>query len=373
MTNPSVLFLVNVDTVTSVPLQLAGALAERGADVEALAFYPDAGPPKSGADIPDLGARGPVDRQAWRRLSVRLRQSRPDVLHLHHTASALAGAVTGRRAGVPAVVKTEHYDHDRARPLQAMANGAVLSLAHRVVANSRATLASFASWERVLAGRKSLVLHNGVDVDRVADAVEERGAARDRLGVDGSSFVVGFVGRLTPVKGTSVLLEAAARARRSVPELELLLLGGGPEEERLRTQARHLGFEDAVHFRGWRTREQVYRDLGALDLFVVPSRSEGFCNAGVEAMAAGLPVLGSDIPALREVLGEAGAYSAAGDPKALAEGIERAAGWSGEERRARSRAGRERARGLFSLERVARRHLELYRSLLEDDEPDGDG
>lgn len=358
-----VLFLVNVAAVTSVPVDLAGALARRGAEVEVIAFYDGAGRRPSEGAARSLAARSAHDLGAWRRLGAILRGQRPDVLHLHHTASSVAGALLGRRHGVPALVKTEHYDHGRARPGQAAANALVLGLVDRVVTNSRATLASFRPWERLLARGKAVTVHNGVDLARIEAAANGTGA-RHRREISPSSFLVGSVGRLIPVKRFDLLLEAVATARARVPGLELVIAGGGPREADLRDRVRRLGMRDRVRLTGEIGRRDVYELLGGLDLFVVSSRSEGFCNAAVEAMAAGVPVLCSDIPALREVVGDAGTYAAAGDPGAFAAGIERAAGWSEEERRERGEAGRRRARKRFSLRRAADRHLELYRSLL---------
>lgn len=362
---PRILFLVNVDAVTSVPLELAGAIEEEGAAVEVVSFYRDESRrPSERQPIVVLEADSPLDRRAWRSLAGLLAHRRPDVIHLHHTASAVAGAVLGRLRGVPVVVKTEHYDHRRAGWAQSAANALVFALVDRIVTNSRATLDSFRRWERALVRDKVVTLHNGVPVSRIEEAATAS-AARRRLGILPSAFLVGTVGRLVAVKNLELLLEGAAAAASGVPELQVVVAGGGPLRTTLERRAGQLHIEDRVRFTGELDRSAVHGLLGALDLFVVTSRSEGFCNAAVEAMAAGVPLLCVDIPALREVAGEVGDFVEPGDADALAAGIVRAARRDPQEYSRRAHAGRRRARQRFDLRSAARRHLELYRRLLD--------
>jgi glycosyltransferase involved in cell wall biosynthesis len=127
-----------------------------------------------------------------------------------------------------------------------------------------------------------------------------------------------FLGRLDPIKGVDLLLEAVALARRELPELRLELVGpGNGERRRLEAQAARLGLEGVATFRGMFTGEEKLRALSAADLFCLLSRSEGLPVAALEAMACGTPVVLSEGCHLPEVDGRAGVV-VTGEPAAAA-------------------------------------------------------
>jgi glycosyltransferase involved in cell wall biosynthesis len=173
-----------------------------------------------------------------------------------------------------------------------------------------------------------------------------------------------YVGRLHPQKGIGVLLEAAARLRASEAiDFRIVLVGDGPAGEELRLQARCLGLGDGVQFAG--ATERVAEHLQAADIFVLPSRSEGLSNALLEAMASGLPVVATAIPGNVDVIthGRNGMLVAVDDPEALASAC---AGLLGDRSRREElgRAARMTVEARYSLDRVARDYLALYRALV---------
>ena len=115
---------------------------------------------------------------------------------------------------------------------------------------------------------------------------------RRRFDFGDSAFVVGIVGSLTPVKQHAVLLSAFGRAA-CVPTMRLLIVGDGPLRAMLGDQARAEGVEDRVRFAGW--CEDVPAMLAGMDAYVCSSESEGMNNALLEAMAAGLPIIATDV------------------------------------------------------------------------------
>jgi glycosyltransferase involved in cell wall biosynthesis len=149
----------------------------------------------------------------------------------------------------------------------------------------------------LLAGDRALRIYNGLDLGRVRDR-----ASRVRTG-DGT-VRIGHVGRLVEQKNQARMIEGLARARAVTGlDLRLEIVGGGPLLPDLQATARRAGVADFVEFAGAVTRGGVYERLARWDAFVMPSKFEGFCNALVEAMAAGLPIAVSDIDTLREVAG----------------------------------------------------------------------
>lgn len=138
------------------------------------------------------------------------------------------------------------------------------------------------------------LLRNGVDLRRFRPGDEvARCRMRAELRLDDDDFVVGTVGSLTPVKEHATLIRAAARAGRCRPALRLLIVGDGPLRTTLMRQAQAEGFADCVRFTGW--RDDVPALLTCMDGYVCSSASEGMSNALLEAMAAGLPIIATNV------------------------------------------------------------------------------
>jgi glycosyltransferase involved in cell wall biosynthesis len=152
------------------------------------------------------------------------------------------------------------------------------------------------------------VIPNGLDVDRVQPR-----QPRTRL----RRIVV--VANLRPEKGHDVLLDAAVEVLRRFPDAHVECVGGGPLLDALIARAEARGLLHAVTFLG--QRDDVPARLADADLFVLPSRSEAFPNAVLEAMAAGLPIVASGVGGIRELIADdrSGLLVPAGDAAALAD------------------------------------------------------
>jgi glycosyltransferase involved in cell wall biosynthesis len=203
---------------------------------------------------------------------------------------------------------------------------------------------------RLFEAARSRVIPNGVDVAGLGAAALHRDAARADLGVPPAGLVVGSVARFDPVKRLDLLIEAAARE----PAITLVLVGEGDEGPRLQALARRVSAR--VVFAG--ERQPAARLLRAFDVYATASRKEGMPLAVLEAMAVGLPVLASDIPAHREVLG-ASAGLVAGDVDAFA----KAFGTLARDAATRNALGAEnhdRARHAFDAETMVSAHAALY-------------
>lgn len=190
------------------------------------------------------------------------------------------------------------------------------------------------------------VIHNAVDIARI-DAIPPEPRRDQKV----AAPLMGAVARVRHEKGIDVLLDAFAQ----VTGAQLLIVGDGPDRAALEKRA-----PANVMWAGQQPWERAIALMKGMDVVVVPSRFEGFGLTAAEAMAAGKPVVASDVDGLREVVGDAGLLVPAGDAVALAAALKRLLG-NPEERAVLGRKARERAEKTFSLELFRQRILDCYR------------
>lgn len=277
-----------------------------------------------------------------------LRRHRPQVLMTMTQKDPRTAGVAARLLGVPVVVRHPMDTPFRRGPRHRLFYGWVPA---HLAANSRATRDTILRSAPWLGPADVTVIHNGVEVERIA------GAAPAALGLPEGAVAVGFVGRFDLRKGVLELAEAWARIAAEAPEAHLLLVGeGGDREAEVRAR---LAGAPRVHWLGFRRDTPAL--MRALDLLVLPSRWEGFGLVLVEAMAAGTAVVASRATNFPEIVddGVEGRLFEVGSAAALAEavlGLVRSA-----EARARmGEAGRERARRDFSVERMLDDYQRLF-------------
>jgi glycosyltransferase involved in cell wall biosynthesis len=227
---------------------------------------------------------------------------------------------------------------------------AAYACAHRVVANSRAA-ADRLLFERVPA-RKVIVIPNGLDTSRFKARTLRTRPRR-----------VAMVANLRPEKGHDVLIDAAPEVLARFPDAHFEIIGAGPELTALIARAEARGVLHAFTFFGH--CDDVAAKLQDADLFVLPSRSEAFPNAVLEAMAAGLPVVASGVGGIRELIDheQTGLLVPPDDARALAERIGRVMGDVPLATRLGA-AARARADGRYSFDRMVGAFEAVYRSEL---------
>lgn len=214
------------------------------------------------------------------------------------------------------------------------------------------------------------IVPHGLDLEAYAEPnPERRAAARERIGA--RDVVIGYAGRLLPMKGIDVLLRAAAvMATRAEPRaFTVAVMGEGPDRERLVALASELGIGDRVLFLPSVPHESIPGALESFDITVVPSLTtpkwkEQFGRAALEAMAAGSAVVVSNSGALPYVVGDVGLVAPEGNPEALAEILSRLVA-TPVERETRGARGRERVRESFTWTALASALRERYRAMLE--------
>jgi glycosyltransferase involved in cell wall biosynthesis len=290
-----------------------------------------------------------------------LRQTRCDIVHVH-SGVWFKTSVATRWAGVHSLVFTEHGREHDDPALARWLDRRAAKRTDAVVAVSK-RLEGYLCEQVGIPRALLMTIENGVDTDRFSPAKAFQ--FRDRLGIPRTALVVGSVGRLEPVKGYERLLRAVAavRARGEISEpIYVLLCGDGSSRLQLETLAGSLGLGDVVRFPGWvGDPVDAYR---AMDLFVLPSFSEGLSVSLLEAMASGTPPLVTPVGANRDVLGDALASQvvSADDENEFASAMNRSL--ESVERRANlSAAARAAVVGRFSQRKMIDAYTDLYERL----------
>lgn len=287
----------------------------------------------------------------------------PDIVHLH-SGVWFRGAYASRATGIDAIVMTEHGRPPPDPWKQRFVDRIGVLMAKEVVAVS-APLAEYLQTRLRIPSRKVSVIPNGIRIPPLSELVP-MGIAREQLGIAPDAFVIGSVGRLQPFKGYDDLVRAFADLSRRVScqgtRFVLLLVGEGPERERLEQLASKLNVREMVRFLGWRADVDVV--LRAMDIFAQPSLSEGTSIALLEAMAAGIPVVATAVGGTPDAIGSpmAGSLVPPADHDAMVQALE--ALLSDTERRlGLGRLGRMRVEKHHSLEAMANAYHKLYTRL----------
>lgn len=296
-------------------------------------------------------------------LTRRIRAESPDLVHTHLVHADLHGQLAARAARVPGVSSVHGTPAFYRRLPIRLARRAAGRSAVRTIAISE-HVRDYLTELRLSPAARIRVVPYGIEASDWDLTDDERTIERDRLGLGPDDVAIGMASRLIPGKGHASLLEAFARAAREAPNLRLLIAGDGPLREELAAAARAHG--PAVVMLGFVA--DVRPLMSACDALAFPTQpelSEGFGLAALEAMAAGRPVVATDVGSLPEVVvaGETGFVVEPGDPDKLAEALVALAGDPGLRARM-GECGRLRARSTFSLELMVERTMAVYAEAL---------
>lgn len=232
----------------------------------------------------------PRDLAALLALAREIRRFRPALVHTHTSKAGALGRIAARLLGVPAVVHSAHghvfrgYFHPLASRLVVAVERALAPLADRLIGVSRGEIEETLAAGIGTRGRFRLV-PSGVAAPPPGLS---RAAARARFGMPPEARVVAFVGRLEPVKGPDLLVEAFETLAPRLPDLRLLLCGDGALAAGLKRRLAGRGLETRAAFAGW--LDPPWDAFACADAFAAPSRMEGLGKAAIEALLCGLPV-----------------------------------------------------------------------------------
>jgi len=297
------------------------------------------------------------DVYAWWQCYRLLRALQPSLLHIHGFKAALVGCPAAGLARVPVLVTVHNFPAHRAGAVLLPALSRLNGVSKiRFIAVSQALAKELSAWG--IPAANVTVIHNGIDAAPFGQAGRQR-----RYAAGDSEIVVGTVARMAPQKGLSHLLQAAALLARRFPRLRFILAGDGPELNSLKELAITLGLSKRVSFPGY------CRDLPALlaqiDIFVLPSLTEGLAITLLEAQASGCAAVASRVGGVPEVIEHrrTGLLVPPASPRALAEAVA-ALIENPALRRSMALAGRERVKKHFTVEQMLNQTGLLYEEML---------
>ena len=306
-------------------------------DVDGLHFYRTAKVDGLFTRLPVLNQMEVIDGLA-RRLSEIIPLIKPDVLHAHSPSlNAIAALRAGKKFGIPVVYEVRAFWEDAAVDHgTASENGVRYRLTRALEthalknANAVTTICEGLRKDivaRGIAADKVTVIPNAVDIDKFAVGGVADLALKHKLGLQ-DMRLIGFIGSFYAYEGLDVLLRAVPAMLARLPDLRVLLVGGGPQDAQLRQLATDLGIADKVVFTGRVPHEQVQQYYDLLDVLVYPRLSMRLTDLvtplkPLEAMAQGRVLAASDVGGHLELIehGKTGVLFKADDPQSLAKNV----------------------------------------------------
>jgi glycosyltransferase involved in cell wall biosynthesis len=282
------------------------------------------------------------------------RKLQPDVVHVHHTRSAIAAALLRPFLGFR-LLSTAHTNFGSYSFKQKIGFGFAFLMSDQIACNSINTLASLPAF---ITKNKRQVIYNGVNFQEVDQASSSHYKAKQGIRI-------GTICRMVPAKDLGTLIHGFALIAivPGLEDAELRLVGDGPEEVHLKSITNEFGLADRVKFTGALSRKKAYQELANFDIFVVSSRWEGFCNAMVEAAAAGKALVASNIEPLPEVIGSENAlFFEVGNDNGLARALETLCK-NPVLRKTLGRNAQAFVRSRYPIEKSAREYEQVYKTL----------
>lgn len=304
----------------------------------------------AGLHVRVLFRRGLAGISAVRSLWRVMRIMKPSIVHTHLFGADIWGGVAAKLAGIRVLISTEHSINKDYTAKHLFLKRRAVRLFSQFVAVSTESEQYLHAVQGVPPGKVSIV-RNGIDMKRIMMRGAHPFATEPKLII---------VARLIPSKGHRTLFEALAKLM-ALP-WRLQIVGNGPDEQALRAEAERLGILSRLEWLGYRT--DVPELLSRADLFCFPSEWEGLGLALIEAAATGIPIITSDLPALREVMDEEVAtFVALGDIEGWSQAIRKCISLQ-EQMIQRAMHAAPSIQQRFSVERMAVGYAAVYRRML---------
>jgi len=290
-------------------------------------------------------------------------KERPDIIHLNSSKAGALGAIAGRVLGIKRIIFTSHglvYDEDRnplARIALLIGTWITFLLSYATITISKDTFSR--AKKLPFCARKIHLVYNGIP----PRPFKERSEAQKALGISDENppMSIGTISELTENKGLSYLVEALRKLKEKGVPFSVYIIGEGAERESLKNLIRESGLKDTVRLLGFVKDAAAY--LTAFDIFTLTSTKEGLPYVILEAGQAALPVVGSRIPGILDIVehGTSGTLTTPKNSEEIAHSLLRYIN-DKDLRRAHGVALRQKVQTLFSAKEMARQTIHIYRS-----------
>lgn len=300
------------------------------------------------------------------------REIQPDVVHVQYLAPGLIPIIAARLAGMRKVIATVHIAGSYAYGTKAKVLLRIASFfCDRFICVSQGVEKFWFGDSQIFEpgnaqnNRKHYTVYNAIDINAIAKAINttDKTKIKRAMDIEGRP-VIGIVGRLAEQKGHAILLDTMTQIVKEISDIILIVIGDGPEKQKLIEKATDLKLVQHILWLGALPQNKVFEYYAIMDIFVMPSLYEGFGLTAAEAMAAGLPVVGTKIEGLSEVIedGISGYLVQPSNSQALSNAL---LSLLKDPSKAKviAQNGCSRVENLFSLEKFKNSMIRLYNSL----------
>ena len=275
---------------------LADHLARRGHEVHILTSH-DAGLPEFSEENgfyihriawPKIRFVGVIT--FWAKICLKIQKIKPDIVHSQSLLYGIPAVVAKKTLKIPYVVWGQGSDVYLPGRFTRMTSKPILQNADAVLALTE----DMKEKMREIYEREISIVSNGIDLEgfKISPGGKERDSAKTII----------FVGRLHPVKGVQYLIEAMATVHQEMPDVKLVIVGDGAERSRLEELAEILDLKSCIQFAGQVPQERIPQMMHQADVFALPSLSESFGIVNLEAMAAGLPIVATNVGGIPDIV-----------------------------------------------------------------------
>ncbi len=244
------------------------------------------------------------DLKALLSLRKLIRREKPQIIHTNSSKGGIIGRIAARMNRTPVIVHSPHghifygyYGKVKTSAFIRMERWAARF-------TDRITNLTGPGREdhirlRIAAPDKFIVIPAGIDLEKFSNSARSRSEVRSELGLTDNAVVVGWVGRMADIKNPMLLIETAALLKGR-EDLRFLMVGAGDRYDSVRRRVEALGLSEKFRFTGH--REDVPDLLAAMDIYILTSSNEGLGRSILEAQAAGLPVIATDVGGVPEII-----------------------------------------------------------------------
>ncbi|MBN1981402.1 MAG: glycosyltransferase family 4 protein [Chitinivibrionales bacterium] len=267
-----------------------------------------------------------IDLVAFFHIYRHVRRNRYDILHTHTSKAGIIGRVCGKLARVPCVVHTPHghvfygYFSNLMTCLFVFLERLFMKWTDAQIALTQKEKEDYLC-RHIGSPQRIPVIYSGIDLESFSVSPQNKKSLRDQLDLSDSHFVILTVARLVPIKNHNLIIAAASVLTQLRAALRFVFVGDGELRQELQENISREGLDEMFVLLGW--REDVAALLHAGDCFVLCSKNEGMGRVFIEAQACGLPVIGSRVCGIPEVIdeGRTGYLVDPHDPQELAKAI----------------------------------------------------